>query len=28
LVLFAIVLLLSLLVFRYLGRMVYYEEAR
>jgi multiple sugar transport system permease protein len=27
-VLFAIVLLLSLLVFRYLGRMVYYEEAR
>lgn len=28
LVLFAIVLLLSMLVFRYLGRMVYYEEAR
>jgi multiple sugar transport system permease protein len=28
LVLFTIVLLLSLLVFRYLGRMVYYEEAR
>jgi multiple sugar transport system permease protein len=27
-VLFVIVLLLSLLVFRYLGRMVYYEEAR
>jgi multiple sugar transport system permease protein len=28
LVLFAIVLLLSLFVFRYLGRLVYYEEAR
>jgi multiple sugar transport system permease protein len=28
LVLFAIVLLLSIFVFRYLGRLVYYEEAR
>jgi multiple sugar transport system permease protein len=28
LVLFAIVLLLSVFVFRYLGRLVYYEEGR